>query len=208
MNVLPSPSPWAASLPTRQALDLTAGKVLLSSSGLPALFSPQIGLLLLLEREPPSFWRTLPCDWREKPRSQGLLCHTFVVAFEQIFQRVGHFQGHASQRAVGGMAAHTCSVPFGRVWVCLSPLGLSSSSSLEGHVHALLMLLQAGRLTQTPLASLTLGDIEKNVTFMSHSATKKINKTKLWVGCSPAVRCLSRGHGSPWSLSPRGMNRV
>lgn len=36
LNVLPSPSPWTASLPTRQALDLTAGKVLPSSPGLSA----------------------------------------------------------------------------------------------------------------------------------------------------------------------------
>lgn len=143
---------------------------------LPALFSPQKGLLLLLEREPPSFWRTLPCDWREKPRSQGLLCHTFVVAFEQIFQRVGHFQGHASLRAVGGVAAHTYSEPFRRVWVCLSPLGLSSSSSLEGH-GACITDATPGRQvdTDTPccflnsgkgllLGSFTLGDTEKNVT--------------------------------------------
>lgn len=69
-----------------------------------------------------------PCDWREKPRSQGFLCHTFVVPFEQIFQRVGHFQGHASRRTVGGVAAHAYSMPFRRVWVCLSSLVLQSLS--------------------------------------------------------------------------------
>lgn len=84
-------------------------------------------------------------------------------------------------------------------------------------MHALLMLLQAGRQvdTDTPCcflnpgkaAGLSLGDIEKNVTFVSqwgfiHSATEKINKTKLRVGCSSVVRCLSHGHGSPW-ICPR-----
>lgn len=39
----------------------------------------------------------------------------FFVAFEQIFQRVGQFQGHASQRTVG-----TCPCPLGRVLVFTS----------------------------------------------------------------------------------------
>lgn len=44
----------------------------------------------------------------------------YSVAFEQIFQRVGQFQGHASQRTVG-----TCPGPLGR----FSPVPLSSNSA-------------------------------------------------------------------------------
>lgn len=85
---------------------------------------------------------------------------------------------------MGGVAAHAYSMPFRRVWVCLfslvlqslSPLGLSSSSYLEGH-GACITNATPGRQvdTDTPCcflnfgkaAGLSLGDIVKKVTFVS-----------------------------------------